>query len=291
MLKVDSIEFRDSQDRTYTIRKHQLEAFPIVGGNRGNNITTRVFNQHGNTFVESYMDSEEESITFAIYTADKSNIEIEEARKEIAKICNPINGKIEMKVTLNSGSVYYREITFVSAPTFPIGRENRNPVYQKVLLQFEANNPFWYSEEEINETFQAVTPLLYFPFTMSTTDPLYMGSIQPNNIAINEGHVEAPVTIRIYGACVNPRIDNITTGEYMKFNNLTMVATDVLEINTAFGEKYVKLNGITSVFNKLDYNSTFFNLKVGSNEIKFSDDTGSTTAAIHFVYKNLFISI
>lgn len=291
MLRVDSIEFKDSQERIFTIKRNQLESFPILGGTKGNMITTRVFNQHGNTHIDSYMDSQDEAITFVINTSKKLASQIENTRKEISKICNPLNGKIEMKVTLNSGSVYYREITFTSAPTFPTGFENRNERFQKVLLEFTANNPFWYSQDEIVESFQAVVPTMYFPFTFSPADPLIFGQIEPNNIAINEGHVEAPVLIRIYGACVNPRIDNITSGEYIKFNNLTMIESDVLEINTAFGEKYVRLNGGINVFNKLDFNSTFFNLWVGENEIKFSDDTGSTTAAIHFYYKNLFITI
>jgi hypothetical protein len=125
---------------------------------------------------------------------------------------------------------------------------------------------------------------------MSTTDPMYMGNILPSNIAVNDGQVAAPVVIRIEGACVNPRIDNKTTGEFIKFNNLTMTADQVLEIDTTFGQKRVTLDGV-NIFNKLDYSSRFFNLVIGANEIEFTDDTGSTTAAIHFIYKEMYITI
>jgi hypothetical protein len=46
-----------------------------------------------------------------------------------------------------------------------------------------------------------------------------------------------------------------------------------------------------NVFNKLDFESTFFNLQIGENSIDFSDETGSTETTIHFIYKNLYITI
>jgi hypothetical protein len=501
LLRVEKIEFIDQNDQNYTIQKHQIESFPLVGGNDANWITSKVWNQHGNTPINALMDSNQEELIFVLYTADLAPSEIEDKRRQLVNICNPLNGVLTMKVTLNSGNTYSRDITFIAAPSFPTGRENRNVIWQKVLLEFESNNPFWYAEQELVETFQAVEPLFLFPFTMqgkndvvfgdyagkiagsvvenpnkafrsgtsetlnapntittelddtqtltgypviatvggattlaqtagfsatlrriaqhqfafnviellerkygaaiwegqttlagkitiakalitkvrsfitgygtsptgnkanfaiwnkttaawtltkshtnavlteleiettdinnvlddtgfiyfvhysdpadtatnaviradyiqlalSTTvdnniDPVYMGNILPSNIAINNGQVEAPVIIKIVGACTNPRIDNLTTGEYIKFNNLTMTAGQVLEIDTTFGEKKVTLDGV-NIFNKLDYASTFFNLKLGSNEIEFTDDTGSTTAAIHFIYKEMYITI
>ena len=501
MLKVTQIELVDKDNNTYTIKKHQLEQFPLIGGDRANMITTKVWNQHGNTFVDSYMESFDGEIIFALYIADKDDAEQEEQRRLLTNICNPLNGTLQMKVFLSSGKVFNRDITFLAAPSFPTGFENRNNVWQKVQLLYTANNPFWYSEDELIETFQAVEPLFTFPFTMQgavdvvfgdytgkiagstvenpniayrlgtsetlivpnvttvteldntdtltgyptlavggtttlgqtaglhetlrriaqhlfsfnvlqilerkygtaiwegqtttaakvgiargmlskiratisgygtsptgnkanfaiwnkttaawantkshtngiltelnveTTDmtnfiddsgfiyfvhysdaanattnaviradfiqlgltvnldaqanPVYMGNILPSNVAVNEGQVEAPVIIRIIGACVNPRIDNLTTGEFIKFKNLTLDSDDVLEIDTTFGQKKVLLNG-QNAFNKLDFSSTFFNLKIGENLIEFMDDTGSTTATIHFIYKNLFITI
>ena len=495
MLKVDKVEFLLG-DKVYTIDKNQIQDFPLIGGTAANVVTTKVWNQHGNTFVESYMEAQDNELTFILNTAFKNPQEIEEMRKEITDICNPLNGKIRMKVYLNTGSIYNRDIVFIQAPSFPNGAENRNRAWQKVLLQFEANNPFWYSENEIVESFQAVQPLFSFPFNMTgatdkafgdyvnkttgnlttnpnlfryrqattvataiadfatevtqthydaveaiggttstygtttnlnipqmlwsfdvikileakygtaiwggltnlsdkvakaktmltkiiydyrgygtnpagssitlnrwrsdtnvwygnwtynntvvtqhlisstspsnnidangmihlmaytaasngtiasnlitdyvhlelqltadyKTDPVYFGAILPNNVATNNGQVSAPVTIRIEGACINPRIAKIINDKevaYIKFNNLTLGAKDVLEIQTAFGEKGVWLNGI-SVFNKLDFNSDFFSLDVGENEIKFSDDSNSTTAAIHFIYKNLYVTV
>jgi hypothetical protein len=496
MLKVDKIEFWLGDYATYTIDKSQLEKFPLIGGNAANTITTQVWNQHGNTFIENYMEPVDDEISFALYYAGKNRYEQLEMRKAVTDICNPLNGIVQMKVFLNTGDIYNRDITFRTAPSFPIGVDNRNPVWQRVILSITAHNPFWYSENEIVESFQAVDPLFYFPFTMAgeskevygdyvnklvnstnenpnkiryrqataigsaltdftvevtqthydaveaiggttstwgtttsgnipqmmysfdvvqilertygievwkgattlsekvaraktlitriqydyrgyatnsagntitlarwksddstwygnwaynntvvtqhlitsatptnnidvngfihllvytaasngtvasnlytdyvnldlsvTLDykpqPILFGNTRPNNIAINEGQVQAPVTIRISGACINPKITKIINGTvaaYIKFNNLTLGATDTLEIQTAFGEKGVWLNGQT-VFNKLDFSSDFFSLDVGPNEIEFTDDSGNRAASIHFIYKNLFITL
>lgn len=495
MLKVDKIEFWLGDYATYTINKNQLEFFPLVGGNNANAITTQVWNQHGNNFIENFMEAVDEEISFVLRTTYKNNFEILQMRKEVTDICNPLNGTVQMKVFLNTGDIFNRDITFRTVPSFPIGVENRNPDWQRVILSITAHNPFWYSENEIVESFQAVDPLFYFPFTMAgessevysgfedkitastlenpnkfryrqataiglvvdfTTEvsqshydaveaiggtnstwgtttsgnipqmlwsfdilqilerrygidvwkgktalsdkvaraktlitkikydyrgyatnptgntvtlarwksddntwygnwaynntvvtqhlissatpvnnidangfihllaytsasngtiasnlitdyvnldlsvtldykpvPVLFGNIRPNNIAINQGQVPAPVTIRIEGACMNPKITKIINGveaAYIKFNNLTMGAYQRLEIETAFGQKGVWLDG-QSIFNKLDFSSDFFSLDVGPNEIEFSDESGNRTASIHFIYKNLYLTV
>jgi len=290
MLKIRSIKMQDSKNNVYLINKNQLENFPLGGGESANWISTQSWNQHGNTPTNALMESFEGEIIFIIITSGKVPEEIAEERRKITNICNPLNGIIKMTVTLNDGSVFNRDITFTSAPVFPIGFENRNRDWQKVQLLYSANNPFWYAETEILESFQGVEPLFNFPFTMSPTTPVIFGNIIPSKIATNEGQVDAPVVIEIRGACVNPRIENETTGEFIAFKNLTMVTGDILTIDTTFGQKKVELNGV-NVFNKLDFASTFFNLQIGDNAIDFSDETGSTETTIHFKYRNLYITI
>ena len=125
---------------------------------------------------------------------------------------------------------------------------------------------------------------------MSTTNPVIFGEIIPANSAFNQGQVEAPVIIRINGACVNPMIRNLTTGEFIGFKDLTMNASDELIIDTTFGQKKVELNG-QNVFNKLDFASTFFNLIKGKNTIDFTDASASNEASIQFIYRNLYVTL
>lgn len=288
---MESIQFKDSKDRSYFIQNSQIESFPLVGGEEARMISTQVWNQHGNTHINAFMEAYEGELIFIIYTRNMRPEQIEAARRSITDICNPLNGIIQMTVNLNNGSVYHRDITFVAAPSFPTGLENRNYDWQKVQLMFSANNPFWYAETEIVESFQGVTPLFIFPFSMQpVVDPVIFGQVIPSNVAINQGQVEAPVVIQIQGACINPSITNETTGEFIAFKDLTMGANQTLIIDTTFGQKKVELDGV-NVFNKLDFNSTFFNLVIGENLIDFNDDTENPDATIHFIYKNLYITI
>jgi hypothetical protein len=291
LLKIQSIEFKDSKDRSYLIQNSQIESFPLIGGEEARMVSTQVWNQHGNTHINAFMEAYEGELIFIIYTRNMRPEQIEAARRSITNICNPLNGIIQMTVNLNNGSIYHRDITFVAAPSFPTGLENRNYDWQKVQLMFSANNPFWYAETEIVESFQGVSPLFSFAFSMqAVVDPVIFGQVIPSNVAINEGQVEAPVVIQIQGACINPSITNETTGEFIAFKDLTMASNQTLIIDTTFGQKKVELDGV-NVFQKLDFNSTFFNLVIGENLIDFSDSTGNPDAAIHFIYKNLFITI
>jgi hypothetical protein len=290
MLKIEKIDFIDKRNQTYTIKENQLEAFPLVGGEAANMITTKVWNEHGNTLVNAFMESFDGELIFAIRVANLREEEVEAERRKITSIFNPLNEMIKMQITLNSGAAYNRDISIVTAPIFPIGFQNRNHEWQKVQLLFEANNPFYYSDDEIVESFLGVEPLFQFPFVASNEDPFYFGNIVPNNVAVNKGQVAAPIEIRIKGACVNPQIKNETTGEFIRFRNLTMSAQDELFIDTTFGQKKVLLNG-ENVFNKLDFASTFFNLAIGENEISFIDETASNDATITFNYRSLYITI
>jgi hypothetical protein len=291
LLKILSIEFKDSKNRSYLIKHNQVESFPLIGGEEARMVTTQVWNQHGNTHINAFMEAYEGELIFIIYTSSMRDEQIEAARRKISDICNPLNGIIQMTVNLNNGSIYHRDITFVAAPSFPTGIENRNTDWQKVQLLYSANNPFWYAETEIVESFQGVEPLFNFPFSMQpVVDPVIFGQVIPSNVAINHGQVEAPIVIQIQGACINPSITNETTGEFIAFKDLTMGGNQTLIIDTTFGQKKVELDGV-NVFNKLDFDSTFFNLVIGENLIDFEDDTGNPDAAIHFIYRNLYITI
>ena len=290
MLKIKQLQILDKNNRMLCIDGYRIENFPLQGGEEANIISIKSWNQHGNTFVNAFMESFEGELDFIIPTFNRNPDEILCRRKAITSICNPLNGVVTLKVILNTGDVFLRDITFITAPYFPIGFENRNRDWQKVKLNYESNNPFWYSEQSIFESFQGVTPLFELPFTMSTTSPVILGEIIPANTAINKGQVEAPVIIKINGACVNPLIQNLTTGEFIGFKDLTMNTGDELIIDTTFGQKKVELNN-QNVFNKLDFASTFFNLIKGSNTIDFSDASASNEASIQFIYRNLYVTL
>ena len=84
MLKVDSIEFILNDATSYKINGYQIESFPLIGGTKANLITTQVFNQHGNTFMDAYMEAQDEELVFVIPTFNKTRYEVEDAKKKVS---------------------------------------------------------------------------------------------------------------------------------------------------------------------------------------------------------------
>jgi hypothetical protein len=290
MLKVETIEISDFEGNSYHIGKNQIEIFPLIGGHDADIISTRAFNQHGETFVNSFMESEESEISFIMLTENLNELEIEQQRKNLIDICNPIKGILRMTFHMNSGNSYYRDVVCTGAPFFPTGFENRNDTWQRVQLFFRALNPFYYTLPEVVEDFKGATNRFEFPFEIIEEIGLEFGLQKKQNTVINYGQVFAPVRILVKGSCVNPSITNVTTGEYIRFKNLTMSSLDTLYINTNFGEKKVTLND-ENIFHKLDFSSTFFSLELGENVVAFTDEGQDSKAEIYFFYKNLFVQI
>lgn len=90
----------------------------------------------------------------------------------------------------------------------------------------------------------------------------------------NEGSVIADVVYRLYGgahyAITNPRITNVTTGEFMQVDTSLADGTKYVEINTKDGtvldQDGVDLSG------SVHAGSSFPKLAVGSNDIFYSSD-------------------
>ena len=81
IVKVDSIEFiLNDIIQMDKLMSHQIESFPLIGGTKANLITTQVFNQHGNTFMDAYMEAQDEELVFVIPTFNKTRYEVEDGQ-------------------------------------------------------------------------------------------------------------------------------------------------------------------------------------------------------------------
>ena len=96
-----------------------------------------------------------------------------------------------------------------------------------------------------------------------------------------------PVEIEFTGPAINPTVTNLTTGELMKVNRL-LDANDVLEISTAFGDKYVKING-QNAFHYIDLDSTFWQLQPGDNILSYTSNNDSINTKVIVKWKNRYV--
>lgn len=110
---------------------------------------------------------------------------------------------------------------------------------------------------------------------------------------VNAGHLETPVKIIFKGPAVNPKVTNLTTGEFIQVNR-TLTSDDVLYINTEFGHKTVEIetNGIKkNAFNYINLDSTFFKLQVGDNLVEYGTENNLDPQSIQIIYKNKYLGI
>lgn len=110
---------------------------------------------------------------------------------------------------------------------------------------------------------------------------------------INTGHVETPVEIRFHGPAANPKIANLTTGEFIRVKK-ELKAGEILYISTAFRDKRVEIirdSGVEDAFDYIDLDSIFFDLQVGDNVLEYSSESGIFPQSVEIYYCNRYIGV
>lgn len=110
---------------------------------------------------------------------------------------------------------------------------------------------------------------------------------------INSGDVATPVEIQFHGPAVNPKITNLTTGEFIRVKR-ELTTDDTLYINTAFGKKKVEIirNGVSEdAFDYIDLASSFFSLQVGDNVIEYSTENDLDPQSVAIYYYNRYLGV
>lgn len=215
--------------------------------------------------------------------------EVEINRRKLASIFNPKKA---------SGTLFYvsdystRKIPCVPlhVPKFPDGTKARTNFYQDASITLKAPVPFWLSVEPIKNELSAFTSLFSLPSDFWVDEPHFnfMTGIQGGEIDIyNGGDVASPIRVEITGENINPRLRNRTTGEFVRV--LTeLTEGDVLIIDT--GTKEIILND-KDAFHLIDWQSTFFELQYGNNEIAFEADKGEDNANLKIYYHNRYNAV
>lgn len=177
-----------------------------------------------------------------------------------------------------------------------------------------------YEVESFHFTSQNIYDVLEFEIELSCMDPMFKDIIQtgesistwvkgwawkftlpfklkergePKKNVFNSGHTEAPVEIYFHGPAVNPKIMNLSTGEFIRIKR-ELTSDDILYINTAFGQKKVEIirGGVsTDAFDYIDLQSVFFSLQVGDNMLEYTSENGLDPQSVEVRYKNRYIGV
>jgi hypothetical protein len=144
-------------------------------------------------------------------------------------------------------------------------------------VQLDAEDPRIYDAVQQSQLVTLPTPSS--GMTFPATFPLTFGGTTGGGGQISANNAgdfaTRPVAV-IAGPCVNPRIENVTTGQSISLN-ITLGPSDTLTID--FDAHTVFLNGTGSRYAAVIPGSTFFELPPGTSLVEFFSQDASPTGA------------
>lgn len=150
-------------------------------------------------------------------------------------------------------------------------------VKQGLIKQFtllcKIKDPTIYSSETQIASTEQADPSATGSAVHSFTYPVVYGAtlLDVQQDAINDGDLPVyPIGMTVYGPVTNPKITNVTTGEYIEFANTTLSSgANVLSIAYDKDSIAITLDGV-NYLSKITNSSTYFKLQPGANQIQLS---------------------
>lgn len=239
--------------------------------------STKNFMKNGAVYNNNILGIRQLTLSFTIEGQDD-----EDFKKKIKLINNVINPVLgELLIIYNNKSI--RAIADNTLSYNENDKFNVNLYENKI--RFVCSDPFW-KDISLNQM-ELCSFLNKFSFPFSF--PCEMGGEANKTTVNNNGDIETPLKIKFTGNVVNPKLINNTTGDFIKLN-YKLNENDIVEVDTDYKTRCIKLNGINN-FSILDFDSTLFQLEVGENELEFKSDKADSKAKIDIEYKNNYISI
>ena len=166
---------------------------------------------------------------------------------------------------------------------------------KQVLIQMDCFNPFWTDVEDLREDIALWEKTFEFPCYFDECVEL---GVRVDNLivnVINDGDVESGMTIvfKCNGTVKNPQITNIDTQEKIIVNG-EFTAGDEVIVYTQFGNIGVELkrnNQVENILNFLDIDSTFIQLAVGDNILRYGADEGLERLDVSIYHNNLYLGV
>lgn len=240
--------------------------------------------QDGSTFIDTTLATR--SLTLNVNLVAESRDELNDLRHQISSIFNP---KLGLGKLIYSNGNVEREIEVIvdGSPAFPVG-DAKGKWYQRTAINLIAPNPYWQGTEIDKYKLEDFVGNFRFSFHF----PVRFATRGDSRLLVNNGDVPTPIKVEFRGPVTNPKITNLTTGEFIKVNR-AIPAGYKLILDTSFGNKRVEIvapDGVVqNAFHYIDLESTFFSLDVGENRFGFITDGGNPE--VYVEYKNRFLSV
>lgn len=104
--------------------------------------------------------------------------------------------------------------------------------------------------------------------------------------ATNSGNFSTRPVATIVGPCTNPRVENVTTGEFVECET-TLLSTDSLVID--FDARTIVLNGTASRYSTITTDSTWWELAPGTTTVRFMANAYDAAALLTLAWASAWI--
>lgn len=162
------------------------------------------------------------------------------------------------------------------------------------LVDLYCPNPYWQSIEPIRTDMAVFVGKFEFPLEIKADEGVLFGEQGEEIIITNNSDAEAPVNIEFNGPALNPKVTNLTTGEYILVD-WEIAEEEKLVINTDIESIKVEIHNeqgyVEDAFHWIDLGSTFWQLKVGDNKIKYEADIGMDTAVVKIEHREKYLGV
>ncbi|MFL0197008.1 phage tail family protein [Clostridium sp. WILCCON 0269] len=288
---MQQIVYTNSRGQSITLnsRPFVLEKIDGTGGTKTTLLTTKAPGQDGKSYHGTLLEERSLNITGTICANSLEDLYIK--KQQICSVFNPkLLGSL---IYTNDVSSHTIDCVVEDSPTF----KDRFSTIQEFLIQLFCPNPFW---EDIQESKEEIADWIGdFEFDLEIPEEGIIMEHRESSLIVNinnVGDVECGMRVEFtaLATVVNPSILNVYTQEFIKVKR-TLQAGDKIIINTSFSNKRVELiqsNGVTSnVFNWIDLQSTFLQLDVGDNLLRYDAEQGIDNLDVSIYYKPLYLGV
>ncbi|MEG0134194.1 MAG: phage tail family protein [Clostridium sp.] len=260
-----------------------------LGGIAGTHSTSKSLGQHGAHHTGTVLESRDIPISGTIIAENEYEMEIK--KRDLIELINPLENLRLIRAS------YKIEGRATSTVNFSKNySENNNYICKFIFILF-CVNPFWSNTQETKTDIALWKGAFHFPLIIPVKKGVIMGYKDPSLIVniVNDGNIEVGMVIefRARGSISNPSLFNVNTRKWIKIEK-SMVAGEVIKVNTNFGKKRVEqyINGVTSNgFTYLKRGSEFLQLNKGDNLFRYDADSNLDNLEVAIYYNSNYLGV
>lgn len=213
-----------------------------------------------------------------------------ELRTKVRALMNAINPSLgDGRLRVWTPIVECRELfcRYLSGMELTEGTDSHGLTWQKVILIFRAQDPYWYDLNPTIYTFTTGTPATFFPFfpLRLSSSTVFADTTIPNN-----GDVECWPEWIITGPGSSIVLRNLTTGEGLTIN-ATLTTGETITIDTRPGIKTVTKNDGTNLYGLLGSNPILWSLQKGSTSVRIEMSGATSDSSVQLTQKNRYLGV